>query len=51
MKVNLQGKESITVINVYAPSSVEVEKVENFYDIERATADSDSKWKIIAGEF
>ena len=46
MKVNLQGKDSVTVINAYAPtSSAEDEKVEQFYDdIERAMADSDSKY-------
>ena len=46
MKVNLQGKDSVAVINAYAPtSSAEDEKVEQFYDdIERAMADSDSKY-------
>ena len=52
MKVNLLGKGSITAINAYAPaSSAEGEKVEQFYDdIERATADSHSKHKIILQE-
>ena len=41
------------MINAYAPtSSAEDEKVEQFYDdIERAMADSDSKYKIITGDF
>ena len=41
------------MINTYAPtSSAEDEKVEQFYDdIERAMADSDSKYKIITGDF
>ena len=45
MEINLQGKDSVTVINAYAPTSrAEDEKVEQFYDdIERAMADSDSK--------
>ena len=53
MEINLQGKDSITVINAYAPtSSAEDEKLEQFYDsIERAMADSDSKYKIITGDF
>ena len=53
MEINLQGKDSVTVINAYAPtSSTEDEKVEQFYDnIERAMADSDSKYKIITGDF
>ena len=55
MEINLQGKNSVTVINAYAPtSSAEYEKVEQFYDdIERAMADSasDSKYKIITGGF
>ena len=53
MEINLQGKGSVTAINAYAPtSSAEDEKVEQFYyDIERAMADSDSKYKIIAGDF
>ena len=48
MEVILQGKDSITVINAYAPtSSAEDEKVEQFCDdIERAMADSDFKYKI-----
>ena len=53
MKVNLHRKDSVTVINVYAPtSSAEDEKVEQFYDdVERAIADSDSKYKTIVGDF
>ena len=40
MKTNLQAKDSVTVLNAYATTS--------FYDdIERAMADSDSKFKII----
>ena len=52
MEVNLRGKDSVTVMNAYAPtSSAEDEKVELFYDnIERAMADSDSKYKIITGD-
>ena len=52
-EVNLQGKDSVTVINVYTPtSSAEDEKVEQFYDdVERAMADSDSKYKIIPRRF
>ena len=47
------GKDSVTVINAYAQtSSAEDEEVEQFYnDIERAMADSDSKYKIITGDF
>ena len=50
---SLQGKDSVTVINAYAPtSSVEDSKVEQFYDdIERAMADSDSKCNIFTGDF
>ena len=54
MEIDLQGKDSVTVINAYAPtSSAEDEKVKQFYDdIERAMADSDSKYKlIITGDF
>ena len=53
MEINLQGKDSVTVINAYAPiSSAEDEKVEQFYDdIERAMADSDSRYKIFTGDF
>ena len=53
MEVNLQGKDSVTVINAYTQtSSAEDEKVEQFYgDVERAMADSDSKYKIITGDF
>ena len=41
MQINLKGKDSVTVINAYAPtSSEEDEKVEQFYDdIEREMAD------------
>ena len=41
------------MIKAFAPtSSDEDEKVEQFYDgIERAMADSDSKYKIITGDF
>ena len=41
------------MINVYAPtSSAEDEQVEQFYDdIERAMADSDSRYKLITGDF
>ena len=47
------GKDSVTVINAYAQtSSAEDEEVEQFHnDIERAMADSDSKYKIITGDF
>ena len=50
---NLQGKDSVTVINAYAPTSSAVdEKVEQYYDdIERAMAGSDSRYKIITGDF
>ena len=53
MEIHLQGKGSVTVINAYAPtSSAEDDKVEHFYDdIGRAVADSDSKYKIITGDF
>ena len=53
MEINLQGKDSVTVINAYAQtSSVEDEKVEQFYDdIERAMANNDSKYRIITGDF
>ena len=52
MEISLQRKDSVTVINAYArTSSAEDEKVEQFYDdIERAMADSDSKFKI-TGDF
>ena len=51
MEIHLLGKDSVTVINAYAPtSSVEDEKVEQFYDdIEREMADS--RYKIITGDF
>ena len=44
MKVNLQWKDSVTVINAYAQTSdAEDENMEQFYDdIEREIADSDS---------
>ena len=53
METNLQGKDPVTMMNAYAPaSSAEEKKVEQFYDhIERAMADSDSKYKIITGDF
>ena len=42
MKVNRQGKDSVTVINAYAPTSrAEDGQLEQFYDAERAMADSD----------
>ena len=45
MKVNPQEKDSVIVINAYAPTfSAEDEKVEQ-------SADSDSKYKIILGGF
>ena len=48
MQVNLQGKDSVQVINAYVSSSAEEEKVEQIYDdMKRAMADSDSKYKII----
>ena len=51
MKLNIQGKELVTVINAYAPTSgTEDEREEQFYhDIERAMADGDSKY-IITGD-
>ena len=53
MEVNLLGKESVTVINAYAPtSSAEDEKVGQFYDdMERAIADGNSRYKIITEDF
>ena len=53
MEINTQGKNSVTAINAYAPtSSVEDKKVEQFYYyVERAMADSDSKYKIITEDF
>ena len=55
MEINIQGKDSVTVINAYAPTSTfsaEDEKVEQFHDdVERAVADSDSKYTIITGDF
>ena len=53
IEVNLQGKDSVTVINDYASISIpEDEKVKQFSDdIERAMADSDAKYKIITGDF
>ena len=49
----MEVKDSVSVLNAYAPtSSAEDEKVEQFYDeIERAMADSDSRYKIITGDF
>ena len=49
MKVNIQEKDSVKVINSYAPaSSAEDEKVKQFYDdIGRAMADSDSICEVI----
>ena len=48
MEVNLQGKDPDTVVDIYTPtSSAEDENVEQFYDSERAMADSYSKYKII----
>ena len=42
MEVNLQGKDSVTVINAYAPtSSAEDEKVKQFYD------DIEEQWLIV----
>ena len=45
--------QCVTVINAYTPtSSDEDEKVEQLYDgIERAMADSYSKYQIITGDF
>ena len=40
MKVNLQGKDSVTVINAFAPTSSAGDEKVNFYDIERAVADT-----------
>ena len=53
MEVNLQGKDSVTVINAYSPTiSAWDEEVEQSYDdIERTMADSDFKYKIITGDF
>ena len=53
MEINLQGKDSVTVMNAYAATScAEDDKVKQFFDdIERAMADSDSKYKIITGDF
>ena len=49
MEIDLKGDASVTVINPHAPtSSTKDEKVEQFHDdIERAMADSDSKYKTI----
>ena len=49
MGINLQGKDSVSVINAYAPiSSAEDENMEQFYDdIERAMADSDSNYQSL----
>ena len=53
MGVNLQVNDSVTVINAYAQTSGPEDKsVDQYYDdIERAMADSDSKYKIITGDF
>ena len=53
MEVNIEDKDSVTAINVYAPTSTaEDEKVEQFQDdIERVMADGDSEYKINAGDF
>ena len=53
LEVNIWGKESVAAINAYAPiSSAEDEKVEQVYDeIEREMTDSDSKYKMIRGDF
>ena len=52
MEINLQGKDSVIVINAFAPTSgAEDETMEQFYDdIERAMVESDSKYKIITGD-
>ena len=51
--IKLEIKDSVTAINTYAStSSVEDEKEKQFYDnIEGGMADSDSKYKIITGDF
>ena len=51
MEINLQEKDSVTVMDAYEPTySAEDEQVEHFYDeIERAMADSDSRYKIRIG--
>ena len=52
IEVYLHGNDLVTVINAHAStSSAEDQKVEQFYDIERAKADSDSKHRIIAEDF
>ena len=49
MEINLQGKDPFTVIYAFG---AEDEKMAQFYDdIERAMADSDTKYKIITGDF
>ena len=49
MEVNLQEKDAVTMIKAYAPTcSADDETVEQSNDnIERAMADTDSKYKII----
>ena len=51
MEINLQGKDSVTVINADALTSNSEDKKVDHDDIERAMADSDSKYKIITGDF
>ena len=53
MKVNIQGTDSVTGINVYAPRfNAEDEKVEQFYgDNKRAMTGSESKYKIFTEDF
>ena len=53
MEINLHGKDSVTEINAYVPtSSPEDEKMQQLYnDNERAMADSDSRYKIITRDF
>ena len=53
MGISLQGKDSVSAIHAYAPiSSAEDENMEQVYDdIERAMADSDSKYQIITRDF
>ena len=52
MKPNLLGQDSVTAKNAYASRSSAGENVEGFNgDVERAMADSDSKYQIITGDF
>ena len=53
MEANLHDNDSVSVINAYTQtSSVEDAQAEQYYDdIERAMADSDSKYKVTAGDF